>query len=184
MVASSPELVPVGLQALSLYECICIVNSTAGVTCIGGARVASAMDDAVRPSKERFSRVLDDSYNQWLSYLNNANTTPQLPSYCADLKCILRRTPAFLGYDLLSGNVKLPFTCVEKESINGQYGLLASGSSVWAVSRGDCRLESNIMPLDILLGVPNPLMVHISDSALLTKWTALIASQNMMEAII
>lgn len=128
------------------------------------------MDDAVRPSKERFSRVLDDSYNQWLSYLKNANTTPQLPSYCADLKCILRRTPSFLGYDLLSGNVKLPFTCVEKESMNGQYGLLASGSSVWAVSRGDCHLEPNIMPLDILLAVPNPLTVHISDSAPLTKW--------------
>ena len=131
------------------------------------------MDDAVRPSKERFSQVLDDSYSQWLSYLKNANTTPQLPSYCADLKCTLRRTPSFLGYDLLSGDVKLPFTCVEKDSGDGQFGLLASGSSVWAVSRGDCRLEPHAIPLDILLAVPHPLTIHISDSAPLAKWPGL-----------
>lgn len=127
------------------------------------------MDDAVRPSKERFNRVAGDSHNQWSSYLEDATTTPLLLSYCADLKGILRRTPSFLGYGLLSENSKLSFTCVEKES-EGKYGLLASGKSGWTVSSGRCRLEPIIIPLNMLLGIPSPLTVHIFDSAPLLKW--------------
>lgn len=128
------------------------------------------MDDAVRPSKETFNRILDNSYNQWHSYLEDSGTTPTLPSYCLDLKSIIGRMPSFLGYGLLSKEAKVSFAYVERESGKGKSALLASGQSVWAVSGGFCSLEPNFMPLDILLAVPEPLVVQISDSAPLASW--------------
>lgn len=74
------------------------------------------MDDAVRPSKETFNRILDNSYNQWHSYLEDSGTTPTLPSYCLDLKSIIGRMPSFLGYGLLSKEAKVSFAYVERES--------------------------------------------------------------------
>lgn len=62
--------------------------------------------------------------------LKDGNTTPLRPSYCADLKSILRRTLSLLEYGLLSENAKVSFTCVEKGSREGQYGLPASGRSI------------------------------------------------------
>lgn len=59
---------------------------------------------------------------------------------------------------------------MEEESRKGQYGLLISSQSVWLVSCGHCCLELKLMPLDILLTVPNLLIVQISDSAPLTNW--------------
>ena len=128
------------------------------------------MNDAVRPGKEKSDQLLDDSSSQWSSYLEDANATPLLLSNCLDLKRVLGRTPSFLGYGSLPEEAKVSFTCVEKESRKGEYGLMASVQSVWSVSCGYCCLEPKLMPLDILLAVPDPLIVQISDSAPLTSW--------------
>ncbi|KAL4889385.1 hypothetical protein BDV59DRAFT_195789 [Aspergillus ambiguus] len=96
------------------------------------------MDDAVRPSKEEFDRILSESYNEWSSHLVNALENARLPPFSVELKLLSERTPSFLGYGLIPRDTELPFTC--------------------------------IMPLDILLAVPNPLAVDISNSAPLEEW--------------
>lgn len=128
------------------------------------------MEDTVRPKKAEFDRLLYDSHTQWSSYLNDAKAMPLLPFNCPNLKSILRRMPSFLRYGLLPAETKFPFTCVEKESSRGQYGLLAHGQSVWAVSCEYCYLEPKLTPQGILLAIPNPLTVLISDSAPLVNW--------------
>lgn len=130
------------------------------------------MDDAVRPRKEDFHRLLGAILRQWSSYLKGFNDSGALllPYKCLDLKSVLGRTPSFLGYSSLPEEAEASFSCVEKEYSEGQYGLLTSGQSVWSVSCENCCLEPKRMPLDILLAVPNSLVVQVSDSAPLTNW--------------
>ena len=123
------------------------------------------MDDAVRPSKEKFDRILFESFDEWSFYLATARENPRLPPFSIDLKSLLGKTPSFLGYGLFSKNSKLPFICVERESSREQFGLLTSGQSTWTTSHGQCCLEPKTMSLDILLAVPNPLTVEILTSA-------------------
>jgi hypothetical protein len=136
------------------------------------------MDDAVRPSKENFDRILSESYDEWSSHLTNAHKTPHLPPSSIDLKSLLERTPSFLGYGLVPKDTELPFTCVERESSRGQFGLLITGQSIWTTSRGQCCLEPKTMALDILLAIPNPLTVEISKSAPLQEWPGVDGISN------
>ncbi|KAL6230445.1 hypothetical protein BDW75DRAFT_234375 [Aspergillus navahoensis] len=111
------------------------------------------MDDAVRPCQTAFDRLLCESFRLWSSYLDAAETTPQLPFECIDLKRLLRRTPSFLGGDLVPDALQVSFSCEEKKFRQGYYGLLARA-----------------MLLDLLLGVQTPLAVHVSDCAPLVEW--------------
>lgn len=128
------------------------------------------MDDAVRPSKEKFDQILSESYDEWSSYLKDAHDHPHLPSSSIELKSLLGRAPSFLGYGLISEDAELPFNCVEVESDGGQLGLRVSGQSTWTTSQGQCHLEPKTMPLNLLLALPDPLTVKISNSAPLQEW--------------
>lgn len=128
------------------------------------------MDDAVRPTREDFGRILHDSYNQWSSYLRDANASPLLPSCCLDLKQIVRRTPSFFGSNLLPEETRVGSTCVEKKLGNEPHGLLASGQSAWAVSGERYHLDPKTMSLNMLLAVRNPVTVRVSDLAPLANW--------------
>lgn len=128
------------------------------------------MDDAVRPSQTAFDRLLCESFRLWSSYLDAAETTPLLPFECIDLKRLLTRTPSFLGGELVPDAAQVSFSCEEKESKHGEYGLLARGCSMWSTSKGTCSLEPTAMLIDLLLGVQTTLTVHVSDCAPLVEW--------------
>lgn len=66
---------------------------------------------------------------------------------------------------MLSEEAKVAFICVGKKSGKGPGTLLASGQSVWVASSGDCHLEPKLMPLNILVTVPNLGTVVVSDLA-------------------
>uniref|UniRef100_A0A093V8R0 Ectonucleotide pyrophosphatase/phosphodiesterase family member 6 n=1 Tax=Talaromyces marneffei PM1 TaxID=1077442 RepID=A0A093V8R0_TALMA len=61
------------------------------------------------------------------------------------------------------------FTSHERE-YQGQYGLLTSGHSIWRTSNGHCDTEPKIVPLQLLLAVPEPLKIRFSDNAPLATW--------------
>ncbi|KAE8356962.1 hypothetical protein BDV28DRAFT_125990 [Aspergillus coremiiformis] len=128
------------------------------------------MDDAIRPNRTAFDRVLCESFKLWASYLNASNTTPLLPFDCIDLKRLLRRTPSFLGCSLLSEDAHIPLKFVEKGSREGHYGLLSSCRSIWRTHCSKCPLEPITMPSHLILGVQSSLAVQISDSAPLAEW--------------
>ncbi|KZF20395.1 hypothetical protein L228DRAFT_250079 [Xylona heveae TC161] len=130
----------------------------------------SIMNDGVSPSQPAFDQLLGESCKLWSSYRDAASTTPLLPSDCINLKSLLGRTPSFLGSGLLPDDVHVSLACREEQSTQGQQGLLTSGRSMWRTSRGTCILEHKAMTLDLLLGVPTPLAVQISDCAPLTEW--------------
>jgi hypothetical protein len=127
------------------------------------------MDDAVRPSQKEFDRVLRQSCKQWSAYINAADAAP-LPYHCIDLAKVLGRTPSFLGHGLFSENDPVSFACLEKESQQGQYGLLVSGHSIWRTSYGTCDVGPRTIPLQLLLAVPDSLKVQFSDCAPLAEW--------------
>ncbi|GIK04879.1 hypothetical protein Aspvir_008977 [Aspergillus viridinutans] len=128
------------------------------------------MDDAVRPCQIAFDRLLCESFRLWSSYLDAAETTSLLPFECIDLKRLLKRTPSFLGGELVPDAAQVSFSCEEKEFKQGDYALLARGRSMWSTSKGRCSLEPKAMLLDLLLGVQTPLAVHVSDCAPLAEW--------------
>jgi hypothetical protein len=136
------------------------------------------MDDAIRPSKERFDRIFSESCDEWSSHLTNAHKNPRLPPSSIDLKSLLERTPSFLGYGLISRDAELPFTYVKRDSNKGYSGLLISGQSTWTTSYGQCCLDPRTISLDILLAVPSPLTVDISESAPLQEWPGVDGISN------
>ncbi|KAJ5135140.1 uncharacterized protein N7515_004418 [Penicillium bovifimosum] len=136
------------------------------------------MDDAVRPSKEEFDRILSESYDEWSSHLTNAHESPRLPPSSIELKSLLERTPSYLGYGSVPKDTQLPFTFVERELSRGQFGLLISGQSTWTTSNGQCCLEPKTIPLDILMAVPTPLAVEISNSAPMQEWPGVDGISN------
>lgn len=128
------------------------------------------MDDAVRPTKAAFDRIFCESYRLWSLYLNAADITSSLAFDCIDLKKLLKQTPSYLGWGLRFQKPEISFSCVEKESGPGQYGLLTSGRSIWRTSNGECPLPPRDIPLNLLLGVQNPMLIHVSDCSPLTEW--------------
>lgn len=127
------------------------------------------MDDAIRPSQLEYKRVLQESFKHWSTYRKAANASSLLPRHSVNLTSLLGRIPAFLACGWLSDREQFSFKCQERES-QGQYGLLTSGHSIWRTSNGDCNTESKIIPLQLLLAVPEPLKIQFSNNAPLATW--------------
>ncbi|GMG38898.1 unnamed protein product [Aspergillus oryzae] len=128
------------------------------------------MDEAIRPSRAVFDRVLYESSKIWSSYLNTSKTTTLLPFDCIDLKKLHRRTPSFLGCGLLPQDAHTPLKLMEKGPREGHYGLTCSCRSIWRTSYSKCPLEPKTMPAHLILGVQSSLTVQISDSAPMAEW--------------
>lgn len=126
------------------------------------------MDDDIRPSQQEYKRVFHESLKYWLTYRKAADA-PLLPRHSADLTALLGRIPAFLACERLSEHEHFSFKFQERE-FQGQYGLLTCGHSIWRTSNGDCDTKPKIVPLQLLLAVPEPLKIRFSDNAPLATW--------------
>lgn len=128
------------------------------------------MEDAVRPSKEAFAQILHRSIATWSSHLNAAQTTPSLPSSCFDLQPLIRHTPSFLGYGLLSEPDKIRLEYIET-SDEKESRLYVNGYSSWTTSTGiHCQLEPKKLPLKLSLGTHRPLQVQFVKESPLLEW--------------
>ncbi|CAG7927292.1 unnamed protein product [Penicillium olsonii] len=117
--------------------------------------------DAVRPSDDQFSQVLQDSFTTWSSYHNGEDG--QLPRHAIELNHLVNQTPPFLG-GLAPLNGATSFACEEKG------GLVVSGRSTWRTSKGNCDSEPKLMPKELLLAVGRRLNVTLSDEAPFSVW--------------
>ncbi|KAE8343977.1 hypothetical protein BDV24DRAFT_172306 [Aspergillus arachidicola] len=121
-------------------------------------------DDAIQPTKERFDRVLRESYALWSSYVDLEGPT-SLPFECIDLKRILGQTPSFLGHGLIPENEPAPFKCTESTGT-----LYVNGRSTWKTSKGACQLGPKEIHRTLLLATQNAMNVELSDSAPFAEW--------------
>lgn len=127
------------------------------------------MDDGIRPSQQEYKRILYESLKHWLTYRNAADASSLLPLHSVDLTSLLGRIPVFLACGRLSKHQHFSFKFQERE-FRGQYGLLTCGHSIWRTSYGDCDTKPKIVPLQLLLAVPEPLKIRFSDNAPLATW--------------
>ncbi|KAE8308144.1 hypothetical protein BDV41DRAFT_568477 [Aspergillus transmontanensis] len=121
-------------------------------------------DDAIQPTKERFDRVLRESYALWSSYVDLEGPTSLLFE-CIDLKRILGQTPSFLGHGLIPENEPAPFKCTESSGT-----LYVNGRSTWKTSNGACQLGPKEIHRTLLLATQNAMNVELSDSAPFAEW--------------
>ncbi|KAJ5087579.1 hypothetical protein N7456_011195 [Penicillium angulare] len=124
------------------------------------------MADAVRPSDEHFSHLLQESLNTWTSYLGTENNGSVLPRHAVDLKPLASQTPAFLGDGVASADKKMAFSCEESTTTH----LLVNGQSTWRTSQGACDLPPRIMSKQLILGVSGRLSVKLSEDSPLSDW--------------
>ncbi|KAE8142645.1 hypothetical protein BDV38DRAFT_267840 [Aspergillus pseudotamarii] len=121
-------------------------------------------DDVVKPTKERFDRVLRGSYALWSSYVDLEGPTT-LPIECIDLKRIFGRTPSFLGHGLIPENESVPLKCSESSGT-----LYVNGHSTWKTSHGTCRLGPKEIHRTVLLATQAAMNVELSDSVPFAEW--------------
>lgn len=128
------------------------------------------MGDAARPSNEKFTKVLQESLETWISYLSARSDDRRLPHHSIDMKPLVSQTPSFLcdGFD--PRDEKISFACEEKESTRGKDSLLVDGRSTWRTSKGTCDLQPRVLPKQLLLAVGSRLTVKLSEDSPLADW--------------
>ena len=111
------------------------------------------MGDAARPSNEKFTKVLQESLETWISYLSARSDDKCLPHHSIDMKPLVSQTPSFLSDGLDPRDEKISFSCEEKESTRGKDSLLVDGRSTLRTSKGTCGLQPRVLPKQLLLAV-------------------------------
>ncbi|KAJ5950475.1 uncharacterized protein N7479_008888 [Penicillium vulpinum] len=126
------------------------------------------MGDALRPSDDEFSEVLQESLKIWNSYLSAGNEQHQIPQKAISMRPLVSQTPPFLGDGLASFDKPISFACEEKESPSR--GLLINGRSTWRTSKGTCDLPPKVLPRQLLLAIDSRLSVELSEDSPLSDW--------------
>ncbi|OJJ46436.1 hypothetical protein ASPZODRAFT_151975 [Penicilliopsis zonata CBS 506.65] len=126
--------------------------------------------DAVRPSKEVFSYVLEERLKTWSSYLDAGRDDIQIPRQAIDLKSLVNETPRFLADGIGSIEEPISFACEEKQSAQRRESLLINGRSTWRTSGGICDLPPKVLPKSLPLAVSSRLSVTLSENAPLSDW--------------
>lgn len=128
------------------------------------------MGDAARPNNEKFTKVLQESLETWISYLSARSDDKRLPQHSIDMKPLVSQTPSFLSDGLDPRDEKISFACEEKESTCGKDSLLVDGRSTWRTSKGTCGLQPRVLPKQLLLAVGSRLTVKLSEDSPLADW--------------
>lgn len=128
------------------------------------------MGDAMRPSDDEFTQLLQESLKIWSSYLSAGSEDHLLSRQAIDLQSLVRQTPPFLGGDLASSDEEISFACEEKQSAQGEGSLVVNGRSTWKTSKGVCDLQPRVLPKQLLLGVGSRLSVWLSEDSPLSDW--------------
>ncbi|KAJ5188294.1 hypothetical protein N7491_004618 [Penicillium cf. griseofulvum] len=74
------------------------------------------MGDALRPTDDEFSKVLQQSLTIWTSYLGAGNKEHLIPRQAINMRPLVIQTLAFLGGGLTSLDKTISFACEGKES--------------------------------------------------------------------
>ena len=128
------------------------------------------MGDAARPSDEKFSQVLQESFETWSSYLSARSDEEHLPQQAINMKPLVSQTPLYLGDGLAPYDEIISFSCEEKESTRGKDSLLVNGRSTWRTSKGTCDLQPRVLPKQLLLAASSRLSVKLSEDSPLADW--------------
>ncbi|KAJ5789864.1 uncharacterized protein N7518_006875 [Penicillium psychrosexuale] len=124
------------------------------------------MGDALRPSDDEFSEVLQQSLKIWTSYLGTGDKQGLIPRQAINMRPLVSQTPPFLGHGLAS-NETISFACEENKS---QDILHINGRSTWKTSKGICDLPPKVLPKQLLLAVDRQISVELSEDAPLSDW--------------
>jgi hypothetical protein len=92
------------------------------------------MGDALRPSDDEFSQLLQESLKTWTSYLATENKQYLLPRQAINMRPLVSQTPPFLGDGIASSDDTISFACEEKELAQGKGSLVVNGRSTWRTS--------------------------------------------------
>jgi len=126
------------------------------------------MGDAVRPSDDKFSHVLQESLKTWSSYLGTGSEGHLLPWHAIGLKPLVSQTPPFLG-DGSPFDETISFECEAKQS-KWEDSLVVNGRSTWRTSKGTCDLQPRVLPKQLLLAGGGRLSVRLSEDSALSDW--------------